>query len=153
MTTPATAKRVAKLRRDLRAAGLRATAPRLAVLNLLRHSRSPLSHREVAARLHSRGWDRATFYRNLVDLAAAGLARRRDLGDRVGRFEATGQAVAHRHPHFVCRDCGAVSCLAHVNVRIEPSGRRATVLRAGELEVVLKGRCDRCRQDSRKEDR
>jgi Fur family transcriptional regulator, ferric uptake regulator len=135
------------LRQDLRAAGLRTTAQRLAVLQLLRRSRLPLSHTEVVARLGDQGWDRATLYRNLMDLSRAGLARRTELGDRVWRFEAAGQARAHRHPHFVCRDCQSVSCLDDVNVVVEAARTAPAALRGEEIEVLLKGRCDRCRKD------
>ncbi len=134
------------LRHDLRAAGLRTTAPRLAVLRLLRGSRQPLSHGDVIARLRHRGWDRATLYRNLVDLARAGLARRTDLGDRVWRFEADGRPSAHRHPHFVCRECGDVACLDGVRVRLESRRDALGALRAQEFEVLLKGCCDQCRR-------
>jgi Fur family transcriptional regulator, ferric uptake regulator len=136
------------VRRDLRAAGLRATAPRLAVLALLRRSRLPLSHPEVVQRLRTHRWDRATLYRNLTDLARVGLAHRTELGDRVWRFAASGQPTAHRHPHFVCRDCGAVDCLENVTVQVAPARTAPTALRRDEIEILLKGRCDRCRKDA-----
>jgi len=42
---------------------------------------------EVFAELQAEGWDRATLYRNLVDMTDAGLLRRVDLGDHVWRYE------------------------------------------------------------------
>ena len=65
-------------RAAVRAKGLRATPSRLAVLELLRASDSPMSHGDVADRLANQAWDRATIYRNLTDLAEVGLARRTD---------------------------------------------------------------------------
>ena len=135
------------LRHELRRGGLRSTAPRLAVLRLLRRARLPLSHGEVVARLQQEGWDRATLYRNLVDLARAGLARRTDLGDHVWRFAAAGPPTAHHHPHFVCRDCGQVACLEKASVRVQPGSTTQAALRNDEYEVLQKGRCDRCRKD------
>ncbi len=132
------------LRRDLRAAGLRATPARLAVLRLLRASERPLSHGEVSERLAGRPFDRATLYRNLVDLTGAGLARRTELGDRIWRFEDRGVAPSRDHPHFVCTECGRVECLPGVRVRIS-GARRPVALREQELEVQVRGRCDRCR--------
>jgi len=137
------------LRAELRQAGLRATAPRVAVLRLLRRARLPLSHPEVVAALDSNGWDRVTLYRNLVDLASRGLARRTDLGDRVWRFAATGRAAAHAHPHFVCRDCGGVFCLTDVRIDLSPGPTAPAALRADQYEVQLAGLCDRCRQEDR----
>src|SRR6185503_15858532 len=69
-----------ELRGSVRAKGLRATPSRLAVLELLRSSDAPMSHGDVADRLASQAWDRATIYRNLTDLAEAGLVRRTDVG-------------------------------------------------------------------------
>jgi len=77
-----------ELRSAVRAKGLRATPSRLAVLQLLRASETPMSHGDVADRLATEAWDRATIYRNLTDLAETGLVRRTDVGDHVWRFEA-----------------------------------------------------------------
>src|SRR6204780_2529363 len=90
-----------QLRTAVRAKGLRATPSRLAVLEMLRASDSPMSHGDVADRLASQAWDRATIYRNLTDLAEVGLARRTDVGDHVWRFEAvSGAHAGSAHPHF-----------------------------------------------------
>jgi len=133
------------LRRDLRHAGLRATAPRLAVLSLLRRAPMPLSHPEVNTALAARGWDRATLYRNLVDLTRRGLARRVDLGDRIWRFEdARAEHGASEHPHFVCTECGEVVCLHGVAVSWRATAGAPRALRRGEIEVQVRGRCDRC---------
>src|SRR5262245_58722967 len=99
-----------ELRAVVRARGLRATPSRLAVLELLRASDAPVSHGEVADRLAAHAWDRATIYRNLTDLAEAGLVRRTDVGDHVWRFEAVTEGHAVAHPHFVCTECGSVEC-------------------------------------------
>jgi len=137
------------LQAELRAAGLRATAPRLAVLALLRRARMPRSHPEVVDDLQAHGWDRATLYRNLTDLVRVGLARRTDLGDRVWRFEASERAHSHEHPHFVCRECGAVTCLPGLDVAVHAGGDAPAAIRREELEVQLKGCCDRCRKETR----
>lgn len=136
----------AELSRRLREAGLRRTGPRVAVLERLSEARQPLTHGELFAALEPLGFDQATIYRNLVDLTGAGLVARTDLGDHRWRFELRGDGVAHRrqHPHFVCTHCGKVSCLPDVKVQIRqlPGGKRA--LRASDLEVQLKGRCEHC---------
>ena len=64
------------LRDELRAAGLRATASRVAVLRLLRGSGQPLSHGEVVRALSDGPWDRSSLYRNLIDLERVGLLER-----------------------------------------------------------------------------
>ena len=135
-----------ELRDRLRGAGLRSTLARIAVLEQLDSAPGPLSHAELADVLVPMGFDRATVYRNLIDLTEAGLVSRTELGDHLWRFETrrAGQDHAAQHPHFVCVDCGEVSCLADINFDISPSpGSKRSVI--GELtEVLLKGRCGRC---------
>jgi Fur family ferric uptake transcriptional regulator len=132
------------LRARLRALGLRATAPRLAVLAVLCAQRRPLAHDEVMTRLPSGGFDRASVFRVLADLAEAGLLRRMDLGDRVWRYEIE-EACATRdraHAHFLCGDCGVATCLPPLDLGallgVLPEG----VARGRVLEIT--GRCGGC---------
>jgi Fur family ferric uptake transcriptional regulator len=105
-----------------------------------------MTHGALADELAHLGFDRATIYRNLIDLTDAGLVSRSDHGDHVWRFELRGAAARHRrvHPHLVCTECGAVSCLSDVEVKITALGGAARRLRGQELEVQLRGRCERC---------
>lgn len=130
------------LKASLRAAGLRATPSRLAVLGLLRRHGGPLSHAEAADRLDDQGWDRATIYRNLTDLAEAGLARRSDV-DHVWRFEAVdADHAGDHHAHFVCTECGVVECLPDVDLAVGKAAPRA--VKEKQVEVQVRGRCDGC---------
>ncbi|MCB0969613.1 MAG: hypothetical protein KDB37_22470, partial [Ilumatobacter sp.] len=63
------------LRASIRAAGLRATAARVAVLRTLARASGPVSHADVCATIGTSDFDRATLYRNLVDLTRVNLAR------------------------------------------------------------------------------
>ena len=110
-----TAVRDSRLRDRIRAAGMRSTVPRVAVLERLEEAGTPVSHAEIYEGLAARGFDRATVYRNLIDLTEAGLLSRTDLGDHVWRFELRSERAGRGdepsgHPHFVCTDCGE-SCL------------------------------------------
>ncbi len=137
-----------ELRAAVRGKGLRATPSRLAVLELLRSSDTPMSHGEVADRLASQAWDRATIYRNLTDLAEAGLVRRTDVGDHVWRFEAMNEAHAtNAHPHFVCTECGTVECLPEIELSFTRQATRSKPPRAvkqRQVEVHVRGLCDAC---------
>lgn len=132
-------------RERLRAAGLRVTAPRVAVLDLLVAVARPVTHAEVVERLVGGGWDRATLYRNLTDLAEAGVLVRTDLGDHLWRYELADGDAAHtsRHPHFVCTSCGDVACLPEL---VPPAAWAAApvAVRAGAVEIQVRGVCDRC---------
>ena len=133
------------LREQIRQVGLRCTTARLAVLEHLTAASRPLTHAEVADQLAARGFDRATIYRNLVELAEVGLAARIELGDHVWRFEIkrAGHAHSSEHPHFVCVDCGEVSCLPSESVSITPPPG-AKSARPQITEVLLKGHCGQC---------
>jgi Fur family ferric uptake transcriptional regulator len=130
----------------LRDAGLRSTAPRLAVLEYFHANGGQNSHAELFLALEGRGFDRATIYRNLMDLAEAEILSRTDLGDHVWRFElkrgAGGIVHAGEHPHFVCVDCGGVSCLPELAIRL--FGRAPRSVMKKQFEIQLKGLCDEC---------
>ena len=111
------------VRQRIRDAGLRATAGRIAVYEVMVGAEGPLTHNDVVDILGPRGFDRASIYRNLVDLTTAGLATRRDLGDHVWRFELAREGGDHfsDHPHFVCTECGDVVCLPEDEVVVRVS--------------------------------
>jgi Fur family ferric uptake transcriptional regulator len=135
----------AELKEQLRGAGLRATASRIAVLQHLRKARRPVSHADVVEALTEETWDRATLYRNLVDLVGAGLAQKVELGDRLWRFSlaSTETHDGSLHPHFICTECGNVSCLPQVSVTAPRKGV-PKALRERSVEVHVRGRCDTC---------
>jgi Fur family ferric uptake transcriptional regulator len=129
---------------EIRRSGIRATPARLATLSLLRESASPMTHAEVARHLASAGIDKATAFRNLNDLAECGLLRRTELGDHVWRFEAVGDGGSEDggHPHFLCVDCGTVSCLGDVKLT---AGSLRQSAKVGEVtEILLRGHCNAC---------
>lgn len=150
-----------RFRDALHHAGLKSTAARLAVLGALRSSASPLSHGELVDALADRGFDRATLYRNLIDLTEAGLLRRIDVGDHTWRFELAAAALGAAspgatsarptadtadsgHPHFVCVDCGALTCLPDIDVRISPRAGSPCPPIADVSQILLQGRCSAC---------
>lgn len=135
-----------ELRNKLRDMGLRATAARVAVLEVLVTADGPLSHADVCERVGDRGFDRATLYRNLVDLAEVGMLRRSDHGDHVWRFELTEGTPSHppdAHAHFVCSDCGTVECLPSAAVSVKPVRGAPRALKKS-VEIQVRGRCDSC---------
>ncbi len=138
---------MSEIRASIRAAGLRGTMSRIAVLSYLQSVTTPLSHAEIFNALEEQGFDRATIYRNLVDLTEVGLLVRTDVGDHVWRFELRRSGPDGRqaeHPHFMCTDCGEVSCLPAVSVNIDPPTAVPRSVRVQQVDVQLKGLCDRC---------
>ena len=137
----------AEVKETIRSVGLRATPARVATLILIRDMSAPMTHAEVASRLSESGVDKATAFRNLNDLADAGLLRRAELGDHVYRFEEvrSDEHGHDPHPHFLCVTCGVVTCLD--SVRLTVGSQRASE-EVGEVnEILLRGCCNDCKQD------
>lgn len=134
-------------RDQIREAGLRVTGPRISVLTVLAAATTPLSHGEVADKLEEAGIDRATIFRNLQDLAEVKILRRTDLGDHVWRYELAAGEGAHPadgHPHFVCSQCGTVSCISGAVVTVKAPRTAPASIRRGSFEMQLRGVCDAC---------
>ncbi len=132
-------------RRRVHGAGMRATGPRLAVLQLLTNSARPLSHNEVTDALGGGDWDKATLYRNLIRLVEGNLARVASQVGGVIRYEAQREGdEPHLHPHFACRVCGTVQCLPDTSISMprDPNWQKALV--DAELQIV--GKCPDCRK-------
>jgi Fe2+ or Zn2+ uptake regulation protein len=130
----------------LRRAGLRVTAPRLAVLSAI-----PAGHHldaDTITRAVRGGLGRVStqaIYDILHALTAAGLLRRIELpGQTAARYE---RRVADNHHHLVCRSCGGVvdvDCAAGEAPCLTPSDDGGYVV--DTAEVVYWGTCPACRQ-------
>lgn len=131
----------------LREAGLRATAPRVAVLRLLTGSDHPLSHADVVDAIGGGDWDQATLYRNLLKLKETGLARVASQVGGITRYEVLLEdADPHVHPHFACRECGTVECLPEARLVMPGASKWQEILADADLQVV--GSCGSCRDRS-----
>ena len=124
-------------------AGLRATAPRVAVLRVLATAHKPLSHTEVVEAIGSDDWDQATLYRNLRRFVEVDLARVASKVGGVARYEARGDDDSpHLHPHFSCRTCGSVECLPEAKLAGPVNRRWNRSLETSELQLI--GDCPDC---------
>jgi len=131
----------------IRSVGLRSTASRIAVLEYFQTHGGRNSHADLFEALGERGFDRATIYRILMDLSEVNLLSRTDLGDHVWRFELkkdVSGSHGEEHPHFVCVDCGQISCLPDVTVKVSGAKAPKSVAKK-EVAVQLKGVCDDCK--------
>ena len=127
----------------LREAGLRATAPRVAVLEELERNRSHPNALEIHRLLSARhpSLSVSTVYLTIEALVKAGLLRR--LPARDGRLRVDG--VVDEHDHAMCRRCGDVFDLpARTSIpRAAPRGLpRGTRVLGARIEYdVLCARC------------
>lgn len=131
----------------LRDAGLRVTAPRLAVLGAVRE-RPHATVEEIAAgaRLRAGAVSIQAVYDVLRALAAAGLARRIEPAGSSARFELR---VGDNHHHVVCRVCGTVAdvdCAVGRAPCLIPDDASGYVV--DEADVTYWGVCPACQSTS-----
>ena len=133
----------------LKQAGLRVTPVRLAALEVLRRAGGPLDVPKILAKLPP-ATDAVTVYRTLNTFTRKKMVHRVRGEDRSWLYaigDMGPERQEHRHPHFVCDECGKVECLQEAEI---PRG----FVRSLKLddayavtypEVVLHGVCPRCR--------
>jgi Fur family transcriptional regulator, ferric uptake regulator len=92
----------------LRGRGERVTAPRRAVLGVLAAHPEPLSADDVAAMLEGGDVHRATVYRTLDLLVAAGVVAHSRTAGGAARYHVTVTGTVHEHLHGHCRECGTI---------------------------------------------
>ena len=135
---------------ELRSAGLRVTAARLAILDAVRAG----DHLDVDA-VTSRVRDRLghvsfqAVYEALHAFTAASLVRRIEPAGSPARFECR---VGDNHHHLVCRECGRltdVDCAAGQAPCLEPADDAGYLV--DEADVTFWGFCPDCRQAHKEE--
>lgn len=129
---------------QLRAAGLRVTAARATILDLIRtHPHSDAEALARAARGRLGSVSTQAVYDTLHALVRAGLARRIVPADHPARFEAR---TGDNHHHLVCRNCGRVEdvdCVVGAAPCLTPDATRGYAV--DEAEVTFWGLCPECR--------
>ncbi|MET8697238.1 Fur family transcriptional regulator [Streptomyces bauhiniae] len=128
---------------ELRGAGLRVTAARVALLETVRAG-DHLGAEAIAAQVRERVGHISVqaVYEALHALTAAGLIRRIEPAGSAARFEGR---VGDNHHHAVCRSCGAVAdvdCAVGHAPCLTASDDRGFVI--DEAEVVYWGICSDC---------
>lgn len=130
----------------LRQAGMRVTAPRLAVMAaVLECPHQDADAIAVAARARLGTLSTQAVYDNLRALVEAGFVRRIEPAGHPARYEAR---VGDNHHHVVCRRCGRtadVDCTIGAAPCLEPSAAYGFLI--DEAEVTFWGLCPACQAD------
>jgi Fur family transcriptional regulator, peroxide stress response regulator len=128
--------------RRIRAAGLRLTPQRLAVLEYLERAAGHLTAEQIGAGVNRRlpRASRATVYNALRALRDAGLVSEVRLDDAVARYDAN----LDRHHHFICRRCGRLEDVSHEAVGPPPRCDVGEGYTVEAYEIVLRGVCAAC---------
>lgn len=145
MTARITPTGVASAEPELRNAGLKATLPRMLVLEIIRRSQlRHLSAEDVYKRLLEQGQDvgLATVYRVLSQLEGAGLLLRHVFDGVKAVFEIN---EGGHHDHLICLSCGRVDEFS--NDAIEKLQREVAQAKGYVLadhRLALFGHCPEC---------
>jgi Fe2+ or Zn2+ uptake regulation protein len=128
---------------ELRGAGLRVTAARVALLETVRHG-DHLDVDAIAARVRDRigHVSLQAVYEALHALTEAGLVRRIEPTGSPARFEGR---IGDNHHHLVCRSCGLVAdvdCAVGDAPCLTASDDRGFSI--DEAEVIYWGLCPSC---------
>jgi Fur family ferric uptake transcriptional regulator len=128
---------------ELRGAGLRVTAARVALLEAVRHG-DHLGAEAIASEVRGRVGHISVqaVYEGLHALTAAGLIRRLDPPGSPALYEGR---VGDNHHHLVCRSCGSVAdvdcAVGHAPCLTASDDRGFAV---DEAEVIYWGLCPAC---------
>ena len=128
---------------ELKDVGLKATQPRLKILNVLEQNRERhMSAEDVYRALMAAGDDLglATIYRVLMQFESAGLVIRHHFAEGHAVFELDS---GEHHDHILCLDCGKVT--EFVDSTIERRQIRIATqhgFRLADHSLVLHGRCE-----------
>jgi Fur family ferric uptake transcriptional regulator len=129
--------------RVLRAALLRVTGPRLAVLAAVHeHPHADTDSVIAAVRRELPAVSHQAVYDVLRALTTAGLLRRIQPSGSVARYEAR---VGDNHHHVVCRSCGAIAdvdCAVGAAPCVTASEDLGFII--DEAEVIYWGHCPTC---------
>ena len=129
---------------QLRAAGLRVTASRLAVLDwLLEHPHATAEQVSAGVRERIGTISRQAVYDVLAACADAGLVRQIEPAGHPARFE---RRSGDNHHHLICRHCGIIKdadCVVGARPCLTPNGDQGFDI--DEAEVMFWGRCPACR--------
>ena len=137
---------VEDIKKKIRENGLKSTMTRVAVFQHLFSSSKPCSHTELVQSLDERYGDQATIYRTLLSFVEKGIARIASQAGGIARYELVkeGETAQHVHPHFICDECGEVSCLPKTTVITQVDEQWQEILKQAKLQFI--GFCLDCQK-------
>ncbi len=117
--------------------GLKATLPRIKVVEALQNSKKPLSAAEIY-KLTKKYTDRASIYRSLRVFTECGITDEINLNEGFLRYEISGKK---HHHHIKCDNCGAIKC---IDICIKLDVEKLTGYRINKHSIEFNGVCPNC---------
>jgi len=131
-----------RAREMLKSVRLYCTTSRLAILEVLFGSDSPLTQDQIRQALPNE-LDKVTVYRTLTSLLEADLVHRAYVDERAAYYElAIHCGPSQCHPHFHCTRCGQTHCLLDLRIPLAQSPHRG--FKIVRQQVRLEGICPDC---------
>lgn len=128
---------------SLRAAGMRQTPQREAILKVLKESERPLTAEEIWSGMEKRRSGIPTVYRNLERFVSEGWAESLQGADQVMRFVLCRSS--HHHHHLTCETCGRTvevdGCALEANLAAMEKASGFLITRH---QLTLFGKCPAC---------
>ena len=128
----------------LKGAGLSRTPQRNCILNILLQAEKPLNARDILENCRDRKINRVTVYRIMESFKRQGIVRELPTDSGIKYFEI---ACRHNplHPHFFCKDCGAMACLGPLTLTEAWEWfAHPHAFRIDEIIVNITGLCKDC---------
>ena len=106
----------------LREKGLKKSAQRISIINILLDKQIPLTESDIKAEMGDM-YDRITFYRTIQTLLEKGVIHRITIDSTTVKY-ALNTAQSHSHIHFYCKMCHAVTCFKEIPLQeyVLPAG-------------------------------
>ena len=122
---------------------IKKTAPRVAIIQVLKRYNHPLSENEIRNEMGSL-YDRVTFYRSMQRMAEVGILHKIVVDNVTIKYalnDCSQNACDHNsHAHFFCKKCSKLICLGAFKTRVVlPNGCVGE-----ESELLVKGICSNC---------
>lgn len=126
--------------------GLKSTQNRLSILEILGENQVPLKVADIHALLSRRcRINQVTVYRVLDLLIKYELVERLSTGSRAVHYALTPPGQHISHPHFYCKHCGQLNCLAPESIAMDTRNLERNFPGTVErIEVRVDGICKNC---------
>jgi Fur family ferric uptake transcriptional regulator len=123
---------------------LKKTSPRLAIIEALQSSSTPMAEAEISEKMGSH-YDRTTFYRSMLTLEEAGVLHRIIVDKLLVKYALNASGPDGKtqadHAHFYCKGCKKLVCLEEIH----PGPYRLPAgFQTSEAEVIIRGLCNQC---------
>lgn len=128
----------------LRDNGISRTKAKLAMLEILALSHTPLSVADVHGELGVNTCDVSTVFRTMTQFKEKGLVRELNIGEDFYRYEFVNPEHDHHHHHVRCRVCGDIQALKECDLEIFEKDLRKLGFTELQHNLEFVGTCKRC---------